>query len=260
MTTTQTITPEAGAESLQDLCEQGQERLMATDYWGAERLLSRAERIAWDARDFDTLARLYMPLQETRRQRRQRCGEGVVALDLVSEGEADHIDPVHVITHYPHGQLLVAGWGTIAPALKVRELAEANGLFAETFLAAAYPMGAGKAVVIVPTADVALPAARGQSIDQLVRELPAHSIVLSESELPQGVLKGSPETYARTMDLWERLHGPFLAAADNTPEPIMKMEGYRRTIAVDYACELAHQKLSAVAAELERGRREGTSR
>jgi hypothetical protein len=59
------------------------------------------------------------------------------------------------------------------------------------------------------------------------------------------------------MDLWERLHAPFLAAADNTREPLARMEGYRRTIAVDYACELAHQKLSAVAAELERGRREG---
>ena len=37
---------------------------------------------AWRHRDWDTLARLYMPLQEARRQRRQRCGEGTVALDL----------------------------------------------------------------------------------------------------------------------------------------------------------------------------------
>ena len=232
---------------------------MATDYWGAERLLARAERAAWDAQDFDTLARLYMPLQETRRQRRQRCGEGVVALDLVSEGEADHIDPVEVVSHYPHGQLLVAGWGTIEPAVQLRRLAEANGLFVETFLAAAYPMGDGKAVVIVPTPDVALPEVRGQSIDQLMRELPAHSIVLAENELPRDVLKGTPQTYALTMDLWERLHAPFLAAADQTREPLAKMEGYRRTIAVDYACELAHQKLSGVAAELERRRRATTN-
>ena len=225
---------------------------MATDYWGAEHLLARAEQRAWDARDFDTLARLYMPLQEARRQRRQKCGEGVVALDLVSEGEADVINPAHVVTNYPHGQLLVAGWGTIEPAVRVRELAAANDLFVETFLAAAYPMGDGKAVVIVPAEGVALPTVRGQSIDELIRELPAHSIVLSEKELPQGVLKGTPQTYARTMEMWERLHAPFLAAADITRDPLAKMEGYRRTIAVDYACELAHQKLSGVAKELER--------
>jgi hypothetical protein len=253
MTTTDSM-PAASGE-LHQLCEQGQERLMATDYWAAERLLARAEQIAWDARDFDTLARLYMPLQEARRQRRQKCGEGAVALDLVSEGEVDTIDPVHVLANYPHGQLLIAGWGTIEPAVRVRRLAEKNALYLETFLAAAYPMGAGKAVVIVPTAAVALPAVRGQSIDELIRELPAHSIVMSEDELPRGVAKGTPRTYARTMEMWERLHAPFLAAADATRDLIARMEGYRRTIGVDYACELAHQKLSDVAKELERGRR-----
>jgi hypothetical protein len=241
--------------SLQDLCEHGQERLMATDYWAAEHLLALAEQRAWDARDFDTLARLYMPLQEARRQRRQKCGEGVVALDLVSEGDADVIDPVHVVSNYPHGQLLVAGWGTIAPALRVRELARTNDLYVETFLAAAYPMGDAKAVVIVPTEGVSLPKVRGQSIDELIRELPAHSIVLSEKELPQSAQKGTPKTYARTMEMWERLHAPFLAAADMTRDPVARMDAYRRTIAVDYACELAHQKLSAVARDLERARR-----
>jgi hypothetical protein len=31
-----------------------------------------------------------------------------------------------------------------------------------------------------------------------------------------------------------------------------KIDGYRRTIEVDYACELAHQRLSAVAARVAR--------
>src|SRR5204863_359589 len=83
------------------------------------------------------------PLQEARRQRRQRCGEGVVALDLVPEGPADVVDPHHVLTNYPQGQVLVAGWGTIAPAVELRRLAAERGLYLETFLAAAYPVGAG---------------------------------------------------------------------------------------------------------------------
>jgi hypothetical protein len=38
--------------------------------------------------------------------------------------------------------------------------------------------------------------------------------------------------------------------ADAEKDAIKKIQAYRRTIAVDYACELAHQKLSAVAARL----------
>jgi hypothetical protein len=57
------------------------------------------------------------------------------------------------------------------------------------------------------------------------------------------------------MGLWERLHLPFLAAADMQADPVQRIEHYRRTIRVDYACELAHQKLSDVARELGRAAR-----
>jgi hypothetical protein len=50
--------------------------------------------------------------------------------------------------------------------------------------------------------------------------------------------------------MWERLHAPFLAAADMQVDPLQKIEGYRRTIRVDYACELAHQKASTVARQM----------
>jgi hypothetical protein len=52
------------------------------------------------------------------------------------------------------------------------------------------------------------------------------------------------------MSIWERLHTPFLAAADMRVDPVQKMEGYRQAIRVDYACELAHQKLSDTARTL----------
>ena len=103
------------ALDVQETCEQGQSLLMETRYLEAERVLAGAEKIAWEVRDWDTLSRLYMPLQEARRQRRQRCGEGIVALDLVAEGASDEVDPAQVLANYPHGQLLVAGWGSIKP-------------------------------------------------------------------------------------------------------------------------------------------------
>src|SRR5438105_1866092 len=106
---------------LQSLCELGQDQLMRMEYLAAEATLVRAEQLAWEQRDFDTLARLYMPLQETRRQRRQRCGEGIVRLDLMSSGADDKLGADEIVARYPQGQLLVAGWGSTAPALRVRE-------------------------------------------------------------------------------------------------------------------------------------------
>ena len=241
------------SDALQELCETGQDRLMRMDYLGAEAALSEAEAQAWAGRDWDTLARLYMPLQEARRQRRLRCGEGTVALDLVAEGPDDRVDSRRVLEKVPHGQLLVAGWGTIEPALAVRRLQAEHGLFVETFLAAAYPVGEGSAVAIVPTEEVQLPDPSGPwSIDRLVAALPPHSIVMNADELPRGSRKGTPETYAGVAALWERLHLPFLAAADACPDPVQRIDQYRRTIRVDYACELGHQKLSNVARDLSR--------
>jgi len=230
---------------------------MRMDYLRAEALLAAAEGHAWEGRDWDTLARLYMPLQEARRQRRLRCGEGVVVLDLLAEGADDHVDGRHAVENFPHGQLLVAGWGTIEPAVRVRALQVEHGLFVETFLAAVYPVGSGRAVAIVPTEDVRLPLPTPrQLIDRLVAELPPHSIVMNADELPVGTRRGNTQTYAQVSALWERLHLPFLAAADMQVDAVRRIEHYRNTIRVDYACELAHQKLSGVARELSRRKRE----
>jgi hypothetical protein len=116
-----------------------------------------------------------------------------------------------------------------------------------------YPVGGGRADAVEPHEDVRLPAPTPrQSIDRLIAELPPHSIVLSAEALPVGTRPGTTATYAEVTALWERLHLPFLAAADMQADPLQKIEHYRRTIRVDYACELAHQKLSGVARELSR--------
>jgi hypothetical protein len=240
-------------EVLQGFCEVGQRQLMHNEYVEAERTLAAAEQQAWDERDFDTLARLYMPLQEARRQRRQKCGEGMVCLDLIANTPEDRIDGRHVVENYPFGQLLVAGWASIEPAKQVRELAAAHNLYLETFLAAVYPTPDGPVVLVVPGDDVSLPKAGGQTADALARVLPPHCLLLREHEIPPGVRQGTAQTYAQVMAMWERLHTPFLKAADAQLDPISKIESYRRTIRVDYACELAHQRLAEVARALARG-------
>jgi hypothetical protein len=83
---------------------------------------------------------------------------------------------------------------------------------------------------------------------------------MHENELPRGPRPGTYATYAEVMAMWERLHLPFLAAADMQADPILRIDHYRKTIRVDYACELAHQKLSDVARELGRIKRQGDKR
>jgi hypothetical protein len=238
--------------SLEQLCELGQQQLMEMRYLESDATLARAERTALTIGNWDVLSRLYMPLQEARRQRRQRCGEGIVRLDLLAEEPSDHIEARHVLEHYPAGQLLVAGWGTIEPALAVQEMAAALGFYVETFLAATYPVTNGRAVMIVPLKDTVLPEPRLQPIEDLRAEAPVNCLVLSENELPRGPRKGTYTTYGEVMAMWERLHRPFLAAADREPDLIRKIDAYRQTIRVDYACEFAHQRLSDAARELAR--------
>src|SRR3954454_10638055 len=119
---------------LQRLCELGQELLMRMEYLRAEATLAEAERAATRLEDFDTLSRLYMPLQEARRQRRQRCGEGTVRLDLIASGESDEPDARQIAADYGNAQLLVAGWGSVAPALLLRQIQREGHQYAETFL------------------------------------------------------------------------------------------------------------------------------
>jgi hypothetical protein len=230
---------------IQSLCQVGQEQLTRMEYLEAERTLVAAEKLAWDARDFDALAR-----QEARRQRRQRGGEGIVRLDIFSTGSSDPIDGKSFVESFPQGQLLIAGWGSIEPAIDARRAQGKLGLYVDVFLAAVYPVQSGKIVAIVPSEEVSLPAAQPMPVDDLIRRLPAHSVVMSAGELPTGQMIGTLETYGTVMAIWERLHAPFLAAADATADPVRRIEAYRAAIRVDYACELAHQGISNTARQL----------
>lgn len=234
------------SSSLADLCERGSELLMAMDYLGAEAALAKAERIALADDDFDALSRLYLPLQEARRQQRQRCGEGIVCLDLCATGPADHVEARHVLEHYPHGQLLVAGWQSIEPAIKLRALAKEKSLYVETFLGAVYKVENRRLILIAPFETSKLPG-KCETLAELKSKSPAGSICISEAELPTGARKGTFETYGQVMSIWERLAAPFLSATDQLMDPRARIDGYRQTIQVDHACELAHQRLSDAA-------------
>lgn len=233
---------------------------MRMEYLAAEAVLIEAEEAALRSEDFDTLGRLYFPLQEARRQRRQTCGDGTVQLDLWATGAQDALNAGEIVAQCPNGQLLIAGWGSIEPAVRLRELAWQRQLYVETFLGAVYPAtrdGPQRLIAIIPTPDVALPppdTAPDEGVEELIRRLPPFSIVLADNDLPRGPNRGSAQTFAMTMGLWERLHLPFLSSAGRTADPLRRIEAYRQCIRVDYACEKAHQWLAQTALELARFR------
>lgn len=250
------MTADAGRRNpdpLQAACERGQEQLIATQYLAAAATLAGVEAVAWEAQDFDALARLYMPLQEAHRQARQRCGEGRVDLHRIATSAADVIDPAEIVADCPHGQLLVAGWGSTAPAAAVRRLAADRHLYVETFLAAAFPApGGGRPLVAVVPVDGPLPPPVPRPAADLLAALPHGSFLVDADALPPITARGTSATYAVVMALWERLHRPFLAVAEAEPDPLHRMAAFRRTIRVDPAAELAHQHLSTTARDLAR--------
>ncbi len=240
---------------IQQECERGQRELMATDYLAAIDTLAAAEQAAWDLRAYDTLSRLYLPLQEARRQARQRCGEGAVCMHIVSRDVKQPVDARAVLTNEKQGQLLIADRGSTAAAIECRTLAHQAKLYLETFLAASYVLTDGSlAVVIVPTAESVPPQLTDvpSSVKQLVDAAPPGSLVIPFDQLPADVDRGTSQSYAQVMALWEQLHLPFLTAGDRESDPARKMEAYRLTLRVDPACELAHQRLAETARLLAR--------
>jgi hypothetical protein len=246
-----------GQDSLQAACERGQEQLIATDYLSAAATLAGAEATAWEAEDFDTLARLYMPLQEARRQIRLRCGEGAVG--MATAGPDADLDAIAnlILDRTPQGLLLVMGFGSVAAAARVRRRAAERRAYVEVLMAAGYAVETGEhtgegAVVIVPTVDAQLPTPGVRRyLAELTAALPPGCFVDDLVDFPHA-LRGTPETFAAVSARWERLHAPFLAMAEAEPDPLRRMAAFRRTIEVDPACELAHQHLSNTARDLAR--------
>jgi hypothetical protein len=236
--------------AIERLCEEGSALLARTEYLAAESRLEEALQAALGAEDWDTVARVAMPLQETRRQRRQRCGEGTVWLDVCGP---DAPDPASLVDQFPHGQFLIPGHGSTRPSVELRELAANRQLYVECFLSASYPIGDRQILLIVPTKDVQLPPPGTRTLDELIRLAPPHSIVQPQDELPRGAHPGTASTFSMVMGLWERLHKPFLAMAQSARNPRNRIRECLRTIDVDYACELAHQLLADAARRLRSG-------
>lgn len=63
------------SRAIDELMEQTSQALVSTDYFEAERLAIRALDRAWALHDFERMARIVLPLQEARRQKRHQAAD-----------------------------------------------------------------------------------------------------------------------------------------------------------------------------------------
>lgn len=117
-------------EPIDELMEQASQKLVAMDYLACERLCLVALALAREARDFQRYARILLPLQEARRQRRQIAADaGVVVL-----GEP-RLAAEQVLDAHPGGCLML-----LSPPYSpddeaaVRVLARRRGLMVEAMV------------------------------------------------------------------------------------------------------------------------------
>ena len=244
-------------EELQQLCDRGQQHLLACDYVHAIQLLAWAESVAFKARDFDTLARLYMPLQEARRLFRQRCGEGMFDLHAFSEPDVDRVEEIPEGLDDPikslFGQFAFGFFDGPRGSLDYRTLFRASHVYAETFICKRYHGPDCYYVAFLPDEKARFrPNVSASSLKEIESALSIGAFVLKSSDIPRPKAKGDNDTFAFVMSIWERLHAPYLKRARSETDPLRRIELYRETLRVDPACEGAHQELAKLAQQLAR--------
>jgi hypothetical protein len=88
--------------AIDDIMEQASAALERTDYLTCEQLCTQALGLARQQHDFDAFARILLPLQEARRQRRQIATDhGVTVLST------PRIHPADILDRHPVGCLLL---------------------------------------------------------------------------------------------------------------------------------------------------------
>jgi hypothetical protein len=110
--------------------ERASQALVAREYLECERLCTEALQLAREAKQFERLGRIMLPLQECRRQRRQIAADhGVVALT------GDRKEPAAVLDAHPQGCLLLTSPPySQADAKMLRDMARQREAMVEVLL------------------------------------------------------------------------------------------------------------------------------
>ena len=236
----------------------GQRHLAAGRYVAARRALESAEGLAWRRRDAGTLARIYLPLMEARRQIRQNAVEGMIVITAGGDRRK-----TQMLLGQASGTLLIGGTRADRVAEAAREVGcrmrqragmlEVGGLLhhggeVRLVSGAEVVFAGGLAVRTVTSAEARIdPRVEGE----MVVPLPPAG-VYGAGEGLQGVARESLVLAWEALALkWQGRHS-LNAGGPSAESAWREMAWLRGALAVDPACEPAAMRLISLAEAVER--------
>jgi hypothetical protein len=237
------------------LWELGQDHLGAGRYVAACGFLEKAGEMAWRVRDARSLARLYLPLLEARRQIRLSAVEGVILVGGAEGGErlrrlAGESDGTFILRYDMRAKRLA---GTIAAAagragkcVEVLFLLERGDRVCLASRHAA-TLASGVAVRVTGNGAASIP---GSTDEGLVLPLPPAGRYLGRDAGLGGMARESLLIGWEALALrWQARHRLARGAG-----PWEEMAWLRTALRIDLACEPVAMRLIAVAEGIERRR------
>ncbi|HUO10880.1 MAG TPA: hypothetical protein VM008_21440 [Phycisphaerae bacterium] len=250
---------------LHRLWDLGQRHLAGGRYVAARRALESAEAIAWRQRDARSLARIYLPLLEARRQIRYNAAEGTLVLLNPTAPIHEQQKKVRDFLHAPAGTILLPASSASPNHLAAGRLAASiqyesrrTGRWLEALLLLQRGIHTRLASPADPTFAAGLPVQFttntthmiGSSTDlHLTVPLPPPGIYTAKTggglhALLRESLLIAPEALALS---WQHRHSPLRSS-----DPWQELAWLRRALQIDPACEPISMRLIALAEAIER--------
>jgi len=236
----------------------GQDHLVAGRYVAARRALESAEALAWRAADPQSLARIYLPLLEARRQIRYNAGDGLILITSPTDSPAAQKKSLDQFLAAPAGTVLFTTPATagairrvIAVVENINRRARRTGQWFEALLLLTKNKERRLTTAADPFFAAGLP----------VIDSPAPLAASTDPHLqiplpPAGLYSTGPEQVAARESLliawealalkWQHRHAP------PTKTAWQELAWLRKTLRVDPACEPVTMRLIALAESLGR--------
>lgn len=245
---------EKSSATLHRFWSQGQDHLVAGRYVAARRSLEAAEAIAWRSRDTTSLARIYLPLLEARRQIRYNAADGRILITPAIPSR----ESLATLFASPAATLLItADAHTVAKAQIIAELVDRAARRTSHWLEAAILLVRKAETRLVSPAAPFFNAGIPVTRDTATKLLASTDAALTLPLPPAGVYTAAPlQPIARESLLigwealalrWQHRHPPASSLT-----PWQELAWLRKTLCIDPACEPVTMRLIAVAEAISR--------
>ncbi len=190
-------------DPIDPIMEQATQRLMANDYLAAERLCMESLGLARKAGDYERYARILLPLQESRRQRRQIAADaGTFVL-----GEPK-LPAEQVLDRHPVGCLmLLSPPYSQQDVQSLRQLARVKGLFIEVLAMDAEALRACFEREMEREGDAALVRIKNLPVEQEIDALEKVVQSIGDHEIAHQRLAAAARRAARQLTTEPQRHG-----------------------------------------------------